>query len=110
MKCHEDSSTKLQRATSQSHNSKESNDTTRSARWRRECRLVTQPADHEKNVKAGDATSGPREEHVGQHVARRNARAREEELEQATSRDVRRDEQSQREPAVRQRQALDGGQ
>ena len=64
-------------------------------------------------MKAGDATSGPREEHVGQHVdgrtARRKSQAREEELEQATSRDVKRDEQPQREPAVRQRQALDGG-
>ena len=108
------------------HSSEESNDPTRSARWRRECRLATQPADHAQHGKAGDAasgpreereggsdaTSGPREDHVGQHVdvraARRKSEAREEELEQVTSRDVNRDEQSQREPAVKQRRALDG--
>ena len=46
------------RATSQRNSSQESNDSTR--------RLVTQLADHTQHVKAGDAASGPREEHVGQ--------------------------------------------
>ena len=60
--------------TSQSHGSEESNDSTRSARWDRECRLVTNPADHAQHVKAGDATSGPREEHGGQHADGRTGR------------------------------------
>ena len=63
-----------------------------------------------ERVKAGETASGPREEHVGQHVGSSKTEARDEELEQTTSRDVRRDEQSQREPAVKQRQALYGEQ
>ena len=67
---------------------------------------MTQPADHEKNVKAGGTRGSAR----GWANSSSKAEAREEELEQATSRNVKSDEQSQREPAVRRRQALDGGQ
>ena len=56
------------------------------------CKLVTQPADHEKSTWVSTWT----EEQLGR-----------DELEQATLRDVRRDEQSQRESPVKQGQALD---
>ena len=81
---------------------------------RRTWRLVTQAADHEKNVMTGDEASDPRKEHVGQHVDGWTARRRQRLEKKSSHKKLRMTQnvkkQSQRFPVVKQKQALDDGQ
>ena len=124
MECHEDSSTKLQGLRHKATAPKIAT-TQRAARgegvsagwpptdhaqtregWWRSQRTTRRTKAGWRNQRTTRSTRGS----ARGWAVRRKSEARQEELEQAMSRDVQRDEQTQREPAVRQRQAPDGGQ